>query len=48
MHHHEQSVEIIDNDTGLMALPRSPLHGTAEVEEMDASDVVDNSLLPPG
>ncbi|KAH7380012.1 small subunit of acetolactate synthase-domain-containing protein [Pyrenochaeta sp. MPI-SDFR-AT-0127] len=34
--------------TGLMALPRSPLHGTAEVEEMEAQDVVDNSLLPPG
>ncbi|CAO2658766.1 Nn.00g064890.m01.CDS01 [Neocucurbitaria sp. VM-36] len=34
--------------TGLMALPRSPLHGNAEVEEMEAQDVVDNSLLPPG
>ncbi|CAE7192456.1 acetolactate synthase, regulatory subunit [Pyrenophora teres f. teres] len=34
--------------TGLMALPRSPLHSTAEVEEMEAQDVVDNSLLPPG
>jgi acetolactate synthase-1/3 small subunit len=31
-----------------MALPRSPLHGNAEVEEMEAQDVVDNSLLPPG
>ncbi|KAF1939734.1 acetolactate synthase small subunit mitochondrial precursor [Clathrospora elynae] len=34
--------------TGLMALPRSPLHGAAEIEEMEAQDVVDNSLLPPG
>jgi len=34
--------------TGLMALPRSPLHNSAEVEEMEAQDVVDNSLLPPG
>lgn len=31
-----------------MALPRSPLHASAEVEEMEAQDVVDNSLLPPG
>ncbi|KAI4700131.1 acetolactate synthase, regulatory subunit [Alternaria sp. BMP 2799] len=34
--------------TGLMALPRSPLHNSADVEEMEAQDVVDNSLLPPG
>ncbi|KAH9876119.1 hypothetical protein J1614_003998, partial [Plenodomus biglobosus] len=36
--------------TGLMALPRSPLHGNVETEEMemDAQDIVDNSMLPPG
>jgi len=34
--------------TGLMALPRSPLHGSADAEEIEAQDVVDNSLLPPG
>ncbi|KAJ4294276.1 acetolactate synthase, regulatory subunit [Kalmusia sp. IMI 367209] len=34
--------------TGLMALPRSPLHGPNEVEEKDAQDVVDQSTLPPG
>ncbi|KAF2848923.1 mitochondrial acetolactate synthase-like protein small subunit [Plenodomus tracheiphilus IPT5] len=36
--------------TGLMALPRSPLHGGVETEEMemDAQDIVDNSMLPPG
>ncbi|KAF2653384.1 acetolactate synthase small subunit mitochondrial precursor [Lophiostoma macrostomum CBS 122681] len=34
--------------TGLMALPRSPLHGLNEVEEKDAADVVDTSTLPPG
>lgn len=39
---------LLNHDTGLMALPRSPLHGSAEAEEMDAQDVVDNSLLPPG
>lgn len=37
-----------NSHTGLMALPRSPLHSTAEAEEMEAQDVVDNSLLPPG
>ena len=31
-----------------MALPRSPLHVNADAEEMEAQDVVDNSLLPPG
>ncbi|KAK5168573.1 acetolactate synthase small subunit mitochondrial precursor [Cryomyces antarcticus] len=34
--------------TGLMALPRSPLHGPNEVEEKEAEDVVDQSTLPPG
>ncbi|KAM0711856.1 hypothetical protein Q7P35_001225 [Cladosporium inversicolor] len=34
--------------TGLMALPRSPLHGPSEIEEKDAEDVVDQSTLPPG
>ncbi|KAH7125341.1 acetolactate synthase small subunit mitochondrial precursor [Dendryphion nanum] len=34
--------------TGLMALPRSPLHGPNEVEEKEAQDVVDASTLPPG
>ncbi|KAF2471505.1 acetolactate synthase small subunit mitochondrial precursor [Lindgomyces ingoldianus] len=34
--------------TGLMALPRSPLHGPNEVEEKEAQDVVDQSTLPPG
>ncbi|EON62824.1 acetolactate synthase I/III small subunit [Coniosporium apollinis CBS 100218] len=34
--------------TGLMALPRSPLHGPNEVEEKEAQDVVDASQLPPG
>ncbi|EMC97476.1 hypothetical protein BAUCODRAFT_68862 [Baudoinia panamericana UAMH 10762] len=33
--------------TGLMALPRSPLHGTAELEEKEAEDVVDTASLPP-
>jgi acetolactate synthase-1/3 small subunit len=33
---------------GLMALPRSPLHGSDEVETKDAEDIVDSSLLPPG
>lgn len=32
---------------GLMALPRSPLHGTEQME-MEAQDVVDVSQLPPG
>ena len=32
--------------SGLMALPRSPLHGPAEVEK-EAEDVVDVSSLPP-
>jgi len=34
--------------TGLMALPRSPLHDPNEMEEKDAEDVVDQSTLPPG
>ncbi|CAI6338668.1 unnamed protein product [Periconia digitata] len=34
--------------TGLMALPRSPLHDPKEGEEKDAQDVVDQSTLPPG
>ena len=29
-----------------MALPRSPLHGPAEVEK-EADDIVDQSALPP-
>ncbi|KAI9671728.1 MAG: acetolactate synthase, regulatory subunit [Alyxoria varia] len=34
--------------TGLMALPRSPLHAPTEELEKDAQDVVDQSTLPPG
>ncbi|KAF2809549.1 acetolactate synthase [Mytilinidion resinicola] len=34
--------------TGLMALPRSPLHDPNEIEDKDAQDVVDQSTLPPG
>ena len=34
--------------TGLMALPRSPLHGASEEVERDAGDLVDASSLPPG
>ncbi|MCJ1383070.1 hypothetical protein MMC17_006183 [Xylographa soralifera] len=34
--------------TGLMAMPRSPLHGSREEIEKDAGDVVDASSLPPG
>ncbi|KAE8150085.1 small subunit of acetolactate synthase-domain-containing protein [Aspergillus avenaceus] len=34
--------------TGLMALPRSPLHEQVEEVEKDAADVVDVSTLPPG
>ncbi|KAL8739481.1 MAG: hypothetical protein Q9190_007718 [Brigantiaea leucoxantha] len=34
--------------TGLMALPRSPLHGLNEEVEKEAADVVDASSLPPG
>jgi acetolactate synthase-1/3 small subunit len=34
--------------TGLMAMPRSPLHGAREDIEKDAGDVVDASSLPPG
>ncbi|KAI4719058.1 acetolactate synthase small subunit [Aureobasidium sp. EXF-10727] len=34
--------------TGLMALPRSPLHGPSEEMEKEAEDVVDASTLPPG
>ena len=37
-----------DLHIGLMALPRSPLHGLNEVEEKEAQDVVDASTLPPG
>lgn len=34
---------------GLMAMPRSPLHGPPEeVLEKEAGDVVDASTLPPG
>lgn len=35
--------------TGLMALPRSPMHGTSEEALIkDADEVVDASQLPPG
>ncbi|KAL9604998.1 MAG: hypothetical protein Q9219_000186 [cf. Caloplaca sp. 3 TL-2023] len=34
--------------TGLMALPRSPLHDLSEEIEKDAGDLVDASSLPPG
>ena len=34
--------------TGLMALPRSPLHDASEEVEKEASDLVDASSLPPG
>jgi len=34
--------------TGLMALPRSPIHGAEEADEKEAQDVVDQSMLPPG
>ena len=34
--------------TGLMALPRSPLHAANEEVEKDAGDLVDASSLPPG
>ncbi|KAK5110119.1 hypothetical protein LTR62_006253 [Meristemomyces frigidus] len=33
--------------TGLMALPRSPLHGVNEVEEKEPEDIVDTASLPP-
>jgi acetolactate synthase-1/3 small subunit len=31
-----------------MALPRSPLHSTDELDAKEAEDIVDSSLLPPG
>lgn len=31
-----------------MALPRSPIHGSEDVGEKEAEDIVDTSLLPPG
>ena len=34
--------------TGLMALPRSPLHGANDDVQKDADEVVDASSLPPG
>ena len=34
--------------TGLMAMPRSPLHGARDEVEKEAGDVVDASSLPPG
>ncbi|KAI9813883.1 MAG: hypothetical protein M1826_002370 [Phylliscum demangeonii] len=34
--------------TGLMAMPRSPLHEQQEEPDRDAGDVVDASTLPPG
>jgi acetolactate synthase-1/3 small subunit len=33
--------------TGLMAMPRSPLHAPRELEK-EAEDIVDESSLPPG
>lgn len=30
-----------------MALPRSPLHGSLDIEPKEAEDVVDQSALPP-
>ncbi|WPH00935.1 Hypothetical protein R9X50_00376900 [Acrodontium crateriforme] len=33
--------------TGLMALPRSPLHAPQELEEKEPEDVVDTAALPP-
>ena len=34
--------------TGLMVMPRSPLHAATEDLEKDAGDLVDASSLPPG
>ena len=34
--------------TGLMALPRSPLHAASEEITKEADDLVDASSLPPG
>ena len=34
--------------TGLMALPRSPLHGPNEEVLKEGEDLVDTSSLPPG
>ena len=34
--------------SGLMALPRSPLHAPNEEAEKEAQDIVDQSTLPPG
>ncbi|EXJ80148.1 acetolactate synthase I/III small subunit [Capronia coronata CBS 617.96] len=34
--------------TGLMALPRSPLHGPNDDSQRDADEIVDISTLPPG
>ena len=34
--------------TGLMAVPRSMLHGPNEEMEKQADEVVDASTLPPG
>jgi acetolactate synthase-1/3 small subunit len=36
--------------TGLMALPRSPLYGPNEADQLlkEADDIVDASQLPPG
>lgn len=34
--------------TGLMAMPRTPLHDAREELELEAGDVVDASALPPG
>lgn len=31
-----------------MALPRSPLHSSDEMDEKEAEDIVDASTLPPG
>jgi len=39
---------LTDRQSGLMALPRSPLHAPQSDAEKDAEDVVDYSTLPPG
>jgi acetolactate synthase-1/3 small subunit len=41
-------MSLANSIAGLMALPRSPLHGSDDVEAKEAEDIVDSSLLPPG
>lgn len=31
-----------------MALPRSPLSSSSDLDEKEAEDIVDHSILPPG